>query len=175
MNNNRQILVVNEEGEVIEDLGYVRENENVVKLSSGDRIYRATSIDYLRKTTRVKTPFVKLHIDGIKDLVKIYPNVMLLFPLISYLDNILRFGNNQVVNSTNFYKAINTSPDNAKKLIKRLTDAEIVHKHGIGKRSYFVFNPYICSCGKAINKDVVDEFEESYWNKGGDDIVYRAP
>lgn len=161
------MYLVDKDGEIINEID---PKSSRVVVESLDKIKRGgVPLSKIENSKRIKFRFAKINMANIVDVKKVAPFFIELIPCISYFDNILRFDNGVKINSTNIgliYGEKNTSRQYGNRLVKKLVDEDIVHKYGAGKKSYLVVNPWICYCGKTIQIDVAQEFEESKWKRG---------
>ena len=161
------MYLVNSNGEVVNEIDLKRNRFVVQSLEDVKKKSRALS--KLENSTRVKYRFAKVNVLNIREVKKVAPFFIDLIPCISYFDNILRFDNGIKINTLNIglvYGDKNFSKQRGGKLVKTLVDEDIVHKYGAGKNSYLVVNPWICYCGKTIQVDVAEEFNNSKWKRG---------
>lgn len=161
------MYLVNSNGEVVNEIDPKRNRFVVQSLEDVKKKSRALS--KLENSTRVKYRFAKVNVLNIREVKKVAPFFIDLIPCISYFDNILRFDNGIKINAFNIglvYGDKNFSKQRGGKLVKTLVDEDIVHKYGVGKSSYLVVNPWICYCGKTIQIDVAQEFENTKWKRG---------
>lgn len=161
------MYLVDKDGEIINEID---PKSSRVVVESLDKIKRGgVPLSKIENSKRIKFRFAKVNMANIVDVKKTTPFFIELIPYISYFDNILRFDNGVKINSTNIgliYGEKNTSRQYGNRLIKKLVDEDIVHKYGVGKSSYLVVNPWICYCGKTIQIDVAQEFENTKWKRG---------
>lgn len=161
------MYLVDKDGEIINEID---PKSSRVVVESLDKIKRGgVPLSKIENSKRIKFRFAKVNMANIVDVKKVTPFFIELIPYISYFDNILRFDNGVKINSTNIgliYGEKNTSRQYGNRLIKKLVDEDIVHKYGVGKSSYLVVNPWICYCGKTIQIDVAQEFENTKWKRG---------
>ena len=161
------MYLVDKDGEVINEID-PRKDRFVIQ-SLDDVKKKSRALSKLENSTKVKYRFAKINILNIKEIKKVAPFFIELIPYISYFDNILRFENGIKINSVNIglvYGEKNFSKQRGGKIVKALVDEDIVHKYGVGKSSYLVVNPWICYCGKTIQIDVAQEFENTKWKRG---------
>ena len=165
MNNDEVMYLVDKDGEIINEID---PKSSRVVVQSLDKIKRGgVPLSKIENSKRIKYRFAKLNMANIKDIQKVAPFFIELIPYISYFDNILRFDNGVKINSKNICLAYGKiSRAQGYRIIKILIDEDIVHKYGVGKNSYLVVNPWICYCGKTIQVDVAQEFEETKWKRG---------
>ena len=161
------MYLVDKDGEIINEID---PKSSRVVVESLDKIKRGgVPLSKIENSKRIKFRFAKVNMANIVDVKKVAPFFIELIPCISYFDNILRFDNGVKINSTNIgliYGEKNASRQYGNRLIKKLVDEDIVHKYGVGKSSYLVVNPRICYCGKTIQIDVAQEFENTKWKRG---------
>ena len=167
INNDETLYLVDSNGEIVNEID---QSTSRVVIQSIEKIKKGgTSLSKAINSKRLKYRFAKLNMANIKDIKRVAPFFIDLIPYISYFDNILRFDNGVKINPMNIgliYGEKNTSRQYGNRLVKQLVDNDIVHKYGVGKNSYLVVNPWICYCGKTIQADVAQEFEESKWKRG---------
>lgn len=165
MNNDEVVYLVDKDGEVIKEID-PKENRIVVQ-SLEDTKNKGRALSKKESSKKIKYRFAKLNVENIKELRRVAPFFIDLIKYISYFDNILRFDNGVKISSTNIHLAFDKiSRAKSYRIVKTLVDEDIVHKYGAGKNSYFVVNPWICCCGKTIQVDVVEEFENTKWKRG---------
>lgn len=161
------MYLVNKDGEILNEIDT---KSTRVVIESLDKIKRGgVPLSKIENSKRIKYRFAKVNMATIVDVKKVAPFFIELIPCISYFDNILRFDNGVKINSTNIgliYGEKNTSRQYGNRLIKKLVDEDIVHKYGVGKNSYLVVNPWICYCGKTVQIDVAQEFDDTKWKRG---------
>ena len=165
MNNGKVMYLVNEEGEIINEIN-PKENRIVVQ-SLEDLENKGKALKKLENSKRLKYRFAKLNVLNVEEITQVAPFFIKLIPYISYFDNILRFDNGVKINPNNIglvYGKISRAK--AYRIVKILVDEDIIHKYGSGKNARLVVNPWICYCGKTIQADVADEFEETKWKRG---------
>ena len=160
------MYLVNEQGEILNEID-PRENRVVVQ-SLEEIANKGKALRKLEESKKIKYRFAKVNVENIIEVRKVAPFFIDLIPYISYFDNILRFENGVKITPSNIGLVYgrNVSRQYGSKLIKLLVDEDIIHKYGVGKNARLVVNPWICYCGRSLQKDVVDEFEESRWKKG---------
>ena len=161
------MYLVDKDGEIINEID--PKKDRVVVQSLKDIKRDGVPLSKIENSKRIKYRFAKVNMANIVDVKKVAPFFIELIPCISYFDNILRFDNGVKINSTNIgliYGEKNTSRQYGNRLIKKLVDEDIVHKYGVGKNSYLVVNPWICYCGKTVQIDVAQEFENTKWKRG---------
>lgn len=161
------MYLVDKDGEIINEID--PKKDRIVVQSLKDIKREGAPLSKIENSKRIKYRFAKVNMANIVDVKKVAPFFIELIPCISYFDNILRFDNGVKINSTNIgliYGEKNTSRQYGNRLIKKLVDEDIVHKYGTGKSSYLVANPWICYCGKTVQIDVAQEFENTKWKRG---------
>lgn len=159
------MYLVNKDGEVVNEID---PKSSRVVIESLDKIKRGgVPLKKIENSKRIKYRFAKLNMENIRELQKVAPFFIELIPYISYFDNILRFDNGVKINSINIGVAYgNISRAQGYRIVKTLIDEDIVHKYGAGRNSYLVVNPWICYCGKTVQIDVAQEFENTKWKRG---------
>ena len=154
--------ILNEQGAVLEVL---KDNQTYAILEQGDRVTRKSSIKHLSDTVKISCGFVKINdiVVGTFDKELLY--CCKLFEYVSYMDGRLTWTNGRnIKNATDISKICGISVTTAKKLLKRLIDEDIIHKHKKEKeeRSFFyTFNPYICLRGSKASRSLYEEFKDT--------------
>jgi hypothetical protein len=163
------VISISSEHYIVDNTGaiidVISENQNYAILEQGDRVTRKSSIKHLSDTVKINCGFVKVNdiVIGTFDKELLY--CCKLFEYVSYMDGRLTWGNGRYIkNATDFARICNISTTTSKKLLKRLLDEDIIHKHKKEKdeRSFFyTFNPYICLRGSKASKNLYEEFKDT--------------
>lgn len=153
------LFIVNDSGEILQELGtdYDRLVNNTIVIKP--RVAE-------RELNRINPyPYVKINTGLPIDFYKDYPQVFLLLPFIEYNTNFLTFSNGRYVNQTNFAKATGYSRIFANRLFNKYKKDQIIAQVKSGRRTVYMFNPYIAMMGCYIYKDLLDNFKDNKWEK----------
>ena len=159
--NDEKFYVVRNTGEVIREI-----TGDFVVAPSGALYANGTGrlSFYKPKFKRLRTGFIKLNEVAFAQLDKEMLYAVKLLPYIGYLSGKLSFDNNKPIrNYSSIARICNISMNNCKKMMKKLIDEDIIHKHGGGKTGYFTFNPFVALRGVKATMELYEEFEESKW------------
>lgn len=144
--------IVNEYGEVLEELGKCK-------------VLKETQLSYLKDTQMVEIPFVKLNPKVIKDLKNI-TNSLILLDYIDYKTNILCYKNGRVIKKVKDLGKIFSKNEKVgyRKVVELVKD-DVIHKYKDDGGTYFLYNPYIAHLGRRINRSVINDFKLSKWRR----------
>ena len=126
--------------------------------------------------------FLKLYDVAVPELVKRLTPVevtfvLLILPLVSYEDCIIRRGNSRqfdVANEREIAELINMEYSKTRRLIKSLIDKGVMGKHETGtitnkyygkRNRVYTVNPYIFFRGSEVYRTVVDFYSKSGWKE----------
>ena len=152
--------IVNDNGEVVD---VINDNDVVVKMNTGDRIIRKTSINYFKDTKEIKKRFVKVNAQAINLLNKYGKYICLLLKYVGYMDGVLRFNNGIYLTNQNISKIFGVNERNTINILNDLIKEDVIHKHKNKNRNYYTFNPWIASKGKRVSIDLYNEFKMTEW------------
>ena len=153
------LYLVTKDGEVIEE---VSNNETIVKLRAGDRVYRKHEENKKEKLVSIKFPFIKLNLDASPELTK-YKLAFCLMCYIEYQTGRLVFRNGVPINRKNLAKACKVSQITITRNLPELIENEIVKVVKDGRDDVFFFNPFIAHVGKQVTNSLYEMFKNSYW------------
>ena len=151
--------IVNEYGEVIDE---VSNDETIVKLRAGDRVYRKDANPKKERMTTIKFPFIKLNLSAAWELRK-FKLSYLLMEYIEYQTGRLVFNNGVPINRKNLAKACGVSQVTINRQLPKLIENEIVRVVKNGRDDVFFFNPFIAHIGKQVTNSLYEMFKDSYW------------
>ncbi len=157
---NEDLYVVNSDGVIVDT---IESNIGYAKLSSGDRVLRKGTIQYLSDTKDIKYSFAKVNTLAWKEIAPKYPILNILIHYIGYMDGILTYRNGKNVQMKDIPKLCNVSESTTKRQLSMLVKEDIIHKIKDNKTTYLKFNPYIAMVGKKINIELYNEFKMSQW------------
>ena len=128
---------------------------------------RQNLADYLENTKEVYMPsFSKIDNRIFTDVkVSNYKALVSLIALMNGNDGILRI-KNRMVGKTKLSQHINDIPPRTiRKVIEQLLEQDVLKEFVIDRRIYYRMNPYLCSRGKRVKKELFEAFEGSEWNR----------
>lgn len=162
--NVKSIVIAYDDGTVIDT---VKANQTYAILEKGDKITRRNSVKHLSDTVKISSAFVKVNDIALSLFDKDVLPVCKLFQYVSYQDGIIEWNNGRAIKtSTDIAKICGISPTTAKKLINRLIEEDIIHKHKRTKDSrsfYYTMNPFICLRGSRALVELFEDFKNSKW------------
>lgn len=144
----------------------------------GDMIVRKNSIsanNEYDKNFNNGVGFLKIFYEVLPELKRVlskseFSSMMLILPYISFDDCILKNEDESVVTLKDFPNMFNLSYERSRKIVKVLLDNGIIGKFERGykenpkkKFKCYVFNPFIATKNKAVNKTVISMFKDSNW------------
>lgn len=162
--NAKCIVIAYDDGTVIDT---VKSNQTYAILDKGDKVTRRTSAKHLSDTVKISSAFVKVNDVALSLFDKDVLPVCKLFQYVSYQDGKIEWNNGrEIKTSTDIAKICGISSTTAKKLINRLIEEDIIHKHKRAKDSrsfYYTMNPFICLRGSRALVELFDDFKDSKW------------
>lgn len=160
----KQIVIAYDDGTVIDT---IKANQSYAILDKGDRVTRKTSVKHLSDTVRINSCFVKINDVALGMIGKELFPICKLFQYVSYQDGRLEWNNGRAIKtSVDIAKICEISSVTAKKLISKMIEEDIIHKHRRDKDNrsfYYVMNPYICLRGSRALKELYEDFKDSKW------------
>ncbi|MCI9585249.1 MAG: hypothetical protein HFH45_01265 [Bacilli bacterium] len=150
--------LVAEDGTVIEE---INENENLVKVKTGDRVVRSASIEYLEDTVPIKIKFIKLNPIACNELYEYGSELFSLFQYVDFQTGILRFSNGRRIRSKHLAGILRKKRRSGGRIIEELIEKDVIHKHKEGKSCYYTMNPYLCLKGKRVTKSLYEDFRNT--------------
>lgn len=158
------IVIAYDDGTVIDT---VKSNQTYAILDKGDRVTRRNSVKHLTDTVKISSAFVKVNDIALSLFDKDLLPVCKLFQYVSYQDGRIEWNNGRPIKtSTDISKICGISSATAKKLINRLIEEDIIHKHRMANDNrsfYFTMNPFICLRGSRALIDLFEDFKDSKW------------
>ena len=143
--------------------------EVINTISSGDKILRAGSSEYLINTIPLEHgPYIKVYTKTMFQVAKRLDGVTmqllnLLMTFISYESGILEYSNgrpltrNSIIDISGLHKC---TVDNC---LKKLVDNKILGRHKTGRFTHYTANPFIFMKGRRVSKTLYKFFEDSEW------------
>ena len=128
---------------------------------------RQNLIDYIENTNDIYMPsFSKIDNRIFTDVkVSNYRALTGLISLMNGNDGILRI-KNRMVGKTVLSKHINDIPPRTvRRVIEELLKQDVLKEFIVDRRIYYRMNPYLCSRGKRVKKELYEAFEGSDWNR----------
>lgn len=150
--------VVDEHGEVLETL---EDDEKTVKIKSGDRVLRSTSIEYLEDTVPIKIKFIKLNPIACEELHEYGRELFLLFKYVNFQTGILRFSNGRRIRPKHLSGILRRKRRSGSKIVAELIEKDVLHKHKEDNTFYYTMNPYLCLKGKRVTKSLYEDFKDT--------------
>lgn len=160
--------LVNEEGEIINSID-TDDGDRIIVDRKEDRKNKIRTKDYLSETEKLNYSFTKLNTDKIEKVASVSLEIFKLIPYTGYMDNILKFSNGVLLNTSHVEKIIGNSKEYVRRCIAKMEENDLIRKHGRGKSAFFVMNPWICHKGKRVSKLALEEFKDSKWRGDVDD------
>lgn len=158
------IVIAYDDGTVIDT---VKGNQTYAILDKGDKVTRRSSVKHLSDTVKISSAFVKVNDVALSLFNKDMLPVCKLFQYVSYQDGIIEWNNGRAIKtSTDIAKICDISKTTAKKLINKLLEEDVIHKHKRTKDNrsfYYTMNPFICLRGSRALVDLFKDFEDSKW------------
>ncbi len=158
------IVIAYNDGTVIDT---VKSNQTYAILEKGDKVTRRNSIKHLSETVKIKNAFIKVNDVALSLFDKDMLPVCKLFQYVSYQDGVIEWNNGRAIRtSTDIATICGVSSVTAKKMIKKLIEEDIIHKHKKTKDNrsfYYTMNPFICLRGSRALLDLFEEFKDSKW------------
>lgn len=150
------VLFNEEDGSVIKEF----ENSELLDLTK-----KATQ-EYLDTTNQVFMPsFSKIDNKLFTDVKSSNLKLFIFFiSLVNSSDGILRY-KNRPINASNLMKVSGTYARGYNKFIEELLEQDVIKKIKKGRQIFYCFNPYLCSRGKRVKKELFELFEKSRWNR----------
>lgn len=162
--NTKCIVIAYDDGTVIDT---VKKNQTYAILDKGDKVTKRNSTKHLSNTMKLKNAFVKVNDVALSLFDKDMLYCCKLFQYVSYQDGKLEWNNGKAIKTSNdFAKICGISSTTAKKLINKLIDEDIIHKHRRERdnRSFcYTMNPFICLRGSRALIDLFNDFKDSKW------------
>lgn len=156
----KRVIIDTETGEILDEL------------NKGDKIVRASSVEYLKTTVDMvdfnDCKFIKLQhsfMDYIDELtpseLKITLNLM---RYIRYGTGKITYDNGKIMCTSDMAKEFGINERNIYKMLKSLCDKEIICRGKEGKNYVYYMNPFICLKGNRVSVDLIKMFEKSKYN-----------
>ena len=160
----KQIVIAYDDGTVIDT---VKENQSYAILEKGDKVTRRNSIKHLSDTVKIGNAFIKVNDVALSFFDKDILPACKLFQYVSYQDGKIEWNNGRAIKtSTDIAKICGISTSTSKKMVNKLVQEDIIHKHKRTKDSrsfYYTMNPFICLRGSRALVDLFEEFKNSKW------------
>lgn len=121
--------------------------------------------EYLNSTGGIYMPsFSKIDVRVFID-VKCNPTILnRLISMVKKSDGILRY-KGKIVTSGNISKCVGSDRKTVNKALKNLVEQDVIKKCKVGRVTNYRFNPYLCSRGRRVKKELYEMFKESRWNR----------
>lgn len=159
----RQYYIVDENGEVLQDLGEDIDNAVFTRLDENDvLIKRGTGIG-LEQTKEVELDFAKFNFKAGMELYRKCPQVLMIAPYINFTDNLLKYSNGTLVTAANFAKHTGYNKDYIVDVFKKLRDNRIIEITKFKGKTAYVVNPYVIYRGKKMTVSTIDKFKGTDW------------
>lgn len=154
------LYVTNADGKIVD---IIETTDAYVKLAEGDKVLRKGTLAYLNDTVDVKYHFVKINPLVYGEISKKYSIINSLVKYLGYMDGKLQYRNGRPVKMKDIPKLCGVSEATAKRQIKGLFEADVIHKirDKKEKQTYIVMNPYVAYIGKKIYLSLYEEFKLS--------------
>lgn len=157
----KRVIIDTETGEILDEL------------NKGDKIVRASSVEYLKTTVDMvefnDCKFMKLQqsfIDEIKGFNNSEITMCLyLMSWTKYGTGLISYSNGKIMRSSDIAKQIGIDVRNVQRILKSLCDKEIICREKSGKGYAYYMNPFVCVKGSRVDKWLVKKFEYSKFNK----------
>ena len=150
--------LTNEHGEILQE---INDQEQFVKISSGDRVIRRGSIEYLENSVAIKFHFIKLNDKACEDLYEYGNYLMTLFKYVEFGTGMLKYSNGKLIRPKRLASVLRRKRRSGTSIINKLIELDILHKHKDGKTFYYTMNPYFCLKGRRVNKSLYEEFKNT--------------
>ena len=150
------VLYDNENGEVLRE---------VDKSELLDLTKKATQ-EYLDNTNKIYMPtFSKIDNRLFTDTKVSNLKLFIFFiSLVNSSDGILRYKNRKIT-AGELMKVSGVYSRGYNKFIDEMIEKDILRKVKKGTKIYYCFNPFLCSRGKRVKKELFDLFKDSRWNR----------
>lgn len=139
------------------------------ELKKGDRIVRGKSIEYLKSRNNLEE---YMREEVISDFVKLNKKVLIElinenlssneYRVLLLIIKEIKVRSEGKVNSNYISKILGIDRSNVYRILNKLIKKEIIGKD---INNNYIINPYICSTGTKINKELVILFKDSKWCK----------
>lgn len=148
------------------------DGEIVDKISEGDRIVRANSVEKFNDTIEINKSdnFIKVYTKCLFEIsseITGAESVLLMFLLqyLQYQTGILTHSNGALLTREYIMSDTKQSQRTIDRSLEGLIKKRILGKHRTGKTVCFTVNPFIFMKGNRVNKTLAKFFENSKWNK----------
>lgn len=155
--------IVNEAGEVLQDLGENIDNAVFTRLDPNDIVIKKGIGIGQEETKEVKLDFAKFNFKAGMELYKKCPQILMILPYINYEDNVLKYSNGTLVTATNFAKHTGYNKNYISEVFKKLREHKIVEMTKINGKYTYVVNPYVAMRGKRMIVSTINRFENTDW------------
>lgn len=155
--------IVNEGGEVIQDLGENIDNAVFTRLDENDIVIKKGIGIGQEETKDINLDFAKFNFKAGMELYKKCPQVLMILPYINYEDNILKYSNGTLVTATNFSKHTGYNKNYISDVFKKLRKNKIVEMTKIDGKYVYAVNPYVVMRGRRMIVSTLDKFKDTDW------------
>ncbi len=155
--------IVNDAGDVIQDLGENIDNATFTRLDPNDIVIKKGIGIGQEETKEVKLDFAKINFKAGMEFYKKCPQILMILPYINYEDNILKYSNGTLVTATNFAKHTGYNKNYIAEVFKKLRANRIVEMIKINGKYTYVVNPYVVMRGKEMIVSTIDRFKGTDW------------
>ncbi len=147
------------------------------EFQEGDKVIKSGTIDFLKNTIEINNKFIKLFTINIMPVIeqlkdkrnKINYNALsLMFYLmqfISYTNGLLQHKNGEPLTNKYILENFSMCKTDLYYCIKLLKDKGIISIVLVQDKNYYIFNPWIASAGKRIDKTHLKIFENTIYIK----------
>lgn len=155
--------IVNDGGEVIQDLGENIDNATFTRLDPNDVVIKRGAGIGLEETKEVDFNYAKINYKAGMELYKKCPQVLMILPYINFMDNILKYSNGKLVTASNFAKHTGYNKNYITEVFKKLRDNEIISIVSIRGKVAYKVNPYVVMKGKKMTVSTIELFKNTDW------------
>lgn len=134
------------------------------EISKNAIVYDKGQLDVATATEKITMDFLKVNP---RQINKVQTNLKYVVTMLSYVEfrtGILKYNNGRRIRKIkDFSKIFNVNEQVVYRIIKDLTNRNIIHRQRDRDGYYFLFNPYIAHKGDRVSKDLIKDFYESEW------------
>lgn len=159
----KQYYIVDDEGEIVSDLGENIEGAVFTRLDPNDVVIKRGTGIGLEETKEVELDFAKINYKAGIELYKKCPQFLLIMPFINFTDNLLKYSNGTLVSATNFAKHTGYNKDYIVQVFRKLRENRIIELTRFNGKVAYVVNPYVVFKGKRMTVSTLDKFKNTDW------------
>jgi hypothetical protein len=117
-----------------------------------------------RTTKKIKNGFVKVNDGALLELDnKDLPIIKIISHVCQQTGKIIWSNGKYIRNGTDIGKICGVGVNTGKRILKKMIEEDVIHKHKDSRGSYFTFNPFIALRGQRATIELFEDFKDSKW------------